>query len=64
MATFHYLCLHKSEFVKMQNSASFGLSLPHAERYADCLVRLPLYYEMEDEEVEYVVNKILDFYKQ
>lgn len=64
MATFHYLCLHKSEFVKMQNSASFGLSLPHAERYADCLVRLPLYYEMEDQEVEYVVNKILDFYKQ
>jgi dTDP-4-amino-4,6-dideoxygalactose transaminase len=64
MASFHYLCLHKSEFVKKQSFASFELSLPHAERYADCLVRLPLYYEMEDKEVEYVVNKIVRFYKQ
>ena len=41
---FHYLALHDSEFYRSKHD---GRQLPNCDRYADCLVRLPLYYELE-----------------
>ena len=38
---FHYLPLHSSEYYKARHD---GRSLPNCDRYADTLVRLPLYY--------------------
>jgi len=42
-AVFHYLALHKSEYYKMKHD---GRELQNCDRYADCLVRLPFFYEL------------------
>ncbi len=56
--TFHYLPLHSSEYYKDKHD---GRELPNCDRYGDCLVRLPLFYELTDEEVQYIVKKIIEF---
>ena len=43
LTVFHYLPLHSSEYYKSQHD---GRSLPNCDRYADTLVRLPLYYDL------------------
>jgi dTDP-4-amino-4,6-dideoxygalactose transaminase len=50
-ATFHYQSLHKSAYF-MNNSD--GRVLPNCDRFADCLMRLPLYFDMTDDEVDQV----------
>ncbi len=45
---FHYQSLHASEFYKDKHD---GRVLPHADRYTDCLVRLPLFYEVDEKKV-------------
>jgi len=59
-AVFHYLPLHLSPYFKDKYT---GLPLPLAEHYADCLLRLPLYYDLSFEGIEMVVNSISGFYK-
>ena len=41
LTVFHYLPLHSSEYYRAQHD---GRMLPNCDRYADTLVRLPLYY--------------------
>ena len=48
LCVFHYLALHVSEFYRDKHD---GRPLPNCDRYADCLVRLPLYYELDPEVV-------------
>lgn len=55
LAVFHYLSLHSSEFYKDKHD---GRSLPECDRYADCLVRLPMYYDLGTEDVEKVCESI------
>jgi dTDP-4-amino-4,6-dideoxygalactose transaminase len=43
LAIFHYVPLHQSPYYKNNHK---GRTLPFAEHYGDCLVRLPLYYEL------------------
>lgn len=57
-AVFHYLSLHSSEFYKSKHD---GRDLPECDRYMDTLVRLPLFYDLEIEEVERVCQTINDF---
>lgn len=59
-AVFHYQSLHKSPFYKSQYK---GADLPNADRYSDCLLRLPLYYDLKFKEVKYICEKIIEFYK-
>lgn len=59
-AVFHYLSLHKSPFYGQKHD---GRELPNCDTYADCLVRLPFYYELKEEEIERVINTITDFYQ-
>ncbi len=47
-AVFHYLSLHKSEFYQANHD---GRSLPQTDRYTDCLVRLPMFFELNENEV-------------
>lgn len=47
-AVFHYLSLHTSPFYSEKYS---GGDLPHCDRYTECLVRLPMYYELNPEKV-------------
>lgn len=58
MTTFHYLPLHSSSYY---NNKHDGRILPNCDRYADCLVRLPLYYELNDSQVRKIVELIIDF---
>ncbi len=48
LAVFHYLSLHSSPYYQDKHD---GRVLPECDRYADCLVRLPMYYDLKDEEV-------------
>ena len=61
MAVFHYQSLHASRFYAAQHD---GRRLPHADRYTDCLLRLPLFFELTDEQVDLVCDVIRDFFGQ
>jgi dTDP-4-amino-4,6-dideoxygalactose transaminase len=58
-AVFHYLSLHKSLFYEKRHD---GRELPNTDRYADVLLRLPLYYELNEEDVERITQSIRHFY--
>ena len=59
-AVFHYLPLHLSQFYKDKYS---GLPLSQAERYAACLLRLPFFYELAEDEIAYIADMVFLFYK-
>ncbi|HAA11310.1 MAG TPA: dTDP-4-amino-4,6-dideoxygalactose transaminase [Cytophagales bacterium] len=59
LAVFHYQSLHRSEFFLKHYQ---GGPLPQTDRYTDCLLRLPLYYELSDEEQQQVIQALLDFF--
>lgn len=59
-AVFHYQSLHKSTFY---TSLHDGRILTQADRFTDCLVRLPMYFELEIEEVTLICNLVKAFYK-
>jgi len=54
---FHYLTLHKSHYYNTQHD---GRELPICTRFANGLLRLPLYYDLGLEEVEYIVKTIVE----
>ena len=56
LSVFHYLSLHKSPFYQDQYK---GPELPESDRYTDCLVRLPLYYELTKEQIETIIATII-----
>ena len=61
LSVFHYLSLHKSDYYTSHYNDS--LDLPHCDRYADCLVRLPMFYDLSLEQVNYIVEIINNFYR-
>ncbi|OFX78035.1 MAG: dTDP-4-amino-4,6-dideoxygalactose transaminase [Bacteroidetes bacterium GWE2_29_8] len=60
LAVFHYLSLHKSPYYEGKHD---GRTLPFSDLYSDCLIRLPLYYELTEEEVRYIAKTITDFFQ-
>jgi dTDP-4-amino-4,6-dideoxygalactose transaminase len=60
-AVFHYLSLHSSPFYKDKHD---GKTLPNSDRFADCLVRLPFYYDLSEREIEYICEEIKKFYQK
>jgi dTDP-4-amino-4,6-dideoxygalactose transaminase len=48
LSVFHYLSLHGSPFYK---DSYEGKPLAEAERYSDCVLRLPMYYELDVQQV-------------
>lgn len=60
LACFHYLSLHKSQYYTEHYTER--PDLPNCDRFADCLVRLPMFYELEEENVRYIINQIISFY--
>ncbi|OHE82820.1 MAG: dTDP-4-amino-4,6-dideoxygalactose transaminase [Verrucomicrobia bacterium GWF2_62_7] len=60
-AVFHYQSLHKSPFYEERHD---GRELPNSDRYTDCLLRLPLYYELSDADVGMIVDSVLSFFGQ
>lgn len=60
LAPFHYLSLHKSDYYTSHNSDI--PELPVCDMYADCLVRLPMFYELTLEQVGDIVELICLFF--
>ena len=60
-AVFHYLSLHLSEYYKEHHEGKIP-ELPNCDRFADCLVRLPMFFELTDEEVQEIIKTIHVFY--
>lgn len=57
-AVFHYLSLHTSEFYQ---DKYIGYPLPNSDYFTDTLVRLPLFYELTDEQVDHICMQIKKF---
>ena len=61
-AVFHYLSLHLSDYYRSVESNI--PTLPNCDKYADRLVRLPMFYELQDEEVLFIIKAIHSFYSE
>lgn len=59
-AVFHYLSLHKSPFF---NGKYDGPVLANSDRYTDCLVRLPMFNELTDDQVDTVCRVAISVLK-
>ncbi|WP_417764147.1 dTDP-4-amino-4,6-dideoxygalactose transaminase [Shewanella chilikensis] len=57
-AVFHYLSLHNSEYYLDKH---IGISLPNSDFFTDTLMRLPLYYELTDLQVDHICTQIKNF---
>ena len=55
LSVFHYLSLHKSEFYREKHD---GRTLNNSDRFTDCLLRLPLYYELELEQLQLITDLV------
>jgi len=52
---FHYISLHKSEFYKNIHDSRV---LTQTDRYTECLLRLPFYYDFEQADLDQVIDTI------
>ena len=59
-AVFHYLTLHNSPFYKNKHD---GRILINATKFENRLLRLPLFYELTNNNINYIVEQIKKFYK-
>ena len=60
LSVFHYLSLHKSPYYQPKHD---GRELANSDRYSECLLRLPLYYELALDDVDMIADKIEEYYK-
>jgi len=60
-AVFHYLSLHSSPYYIKYHD---GRELPNSDRFADTLLRLPLFYELPLEVVDIICQKVIEFYRE
>jgi dTDP-4-amino-4,6-dideoxygalactose transaminase len=51
-AVFHYQSLHNSDFYKEKHDMR---ELPFSDIYTDCLVRLPLFFELENDSIKEII---------
>lgn len=58
MAVFHYLSLHKSPFYHEKHD---GRNLPETDRYSDCLIRLPMFFDLDQTQQDYIIDTMLEF---
>jgi len=58
---FHYLSLNKSEYFLKDN---VEIDIPNSDHFTDCLLRLPLYFELSTEEQNLIIHHIKTFYNE
>lgn len=61
LAVFHYIPLHSAPAGK--SFGRFNGEDVYTTKESERLVRLPLYYGIKEEEVEYIIGKVMEFYK-
>lgn len=57
---FHYLSLHKSKFYEDKHD---GRELPNSDRFSDTLIRLPLFYDLEEEQIKRICKTIKSYFE-
>ena len=62
LAVFHYLSLHQSEYYRENHIGKIPV-LSCCDRFADCLVRLPMYYELGEDDVNIIISAVEKFYE-
>ena len=55
LAVFHYMALHKSPFYRHKHD---GRELAYADLYETQLVRLPFYYELSDNDIQFICAQL------
>jgi dTDP-4-amino-4,6-dideoxygalactose transaminase len=58
---FHYLTLHNSPY---HRSLHNGRDLPNARHFEECLVRLPLFPDLTEQEIEQVIDQTEAFFQK
>ena len=58
-AVFHYLPLHSSAYYQSKHD---GRILKQTDHFADCIIRLPFYFELSETDQDYICEKITAFY--
>ena len=61
IAVFHYVPLHTSQ-AGLKHGTFHGQDI-YTTKESERLLRLPMYYDLEEDNIEYIVNKIKEFYK-
>jgi dTDP-4-amino-4,6-dideoxygalactose transaminase len=61
LAVFHYLSLHDSMYYKDKHD---GRALPWSDYYSNCLVRLPLFYELISKDIILICSLIREFFEE
>ena len=59
LALFNYQSLHKSEYYSVHHD---GRVLPNSDCFTHCLVRLPMYYELQNSDIERICKVIADVF--
>lgn len=57
-SVFHYISLHKSEYYEEKHD---GRELIQSDMYTERLLRLPFYYELKKEQLEFIIDRIIEF---
>jgi dTDP-4-amino-4,6-dideoxygalactose transaminase len=60
-AVFHYQSLHRSPYFGDRHD---GRPLENADRFTDCLVRLPFFFELGDAQVDFISETVTDFFQR
>lgn len=60
-AVFHYIPLHSA--LAGKKFGRFNGEDKYTTRESERLMRLPMYYGLKDEEVQYIISKVKEFYK-
>lgn len=55
LSVFHYLSLHKSPFYEKEHD---GRTLPMTDHYSNCLMRLPLFFELDTYDIVLITNTL------
>jgi dTDP-4-amino-4,6-dideoxygalactose transaminase len=61
LAVFHYLSLHSSPYYTEKHD---GRVLANCDKFADCLVRLPLFYELSETDLNKIIATIKSVYNE
>ena len=61
-AVFHYVPLHSAK-AGLRYGRFHGVDR-YTTKESERLIRLPIYYELKEEKVEYIIQKVMDFYNE
>ncbi len=57
LSVFHYISLHSSPFYTGKGTVA---ACPNSDKYSDCLLRLPMFYELSQQDIELITNTIIN----